>query len=139
MNTRVKISSVFVKFMFVFAMLIFSGSAVSGSGTGKVVQLHWWEGKWSLLVEHEKMSDLADVECGSAGWLSLQKSHTHFTQIYAMLLAAKTAGQQVKLITDGCAEGYAKLNHYGLKVHRLFYERLKVVTNSRLCVATRSL
>ena len=32
----------------------------------------------------------------------------------------------------------AKLNHYGLKVHRLFYERLKVVPVKLQCVATRA-
>ncbi|MEY3760678.1 MAG: hypothetical protein RIR39_2169 [Pseudomonadota bacterium] len=31
-----------------------------------------------------------------------------------------------------------KLKHYGLKVHRLFYERLKVVLVKLQCVATRA-
>ncbi|MDM3871231.1 hypothetical protein QSV34_07665 [Porticoccus sp. W117] len=93
------------------ALLVLFGYAYAASGTnsGKITNLRWYEGHSGLLVKQEEMSDLGG--CGRADYYILSDQHPYFDQVYALILSAHIAEQPLSIAVDGCLQGISKIKH----------------------------
>ncbi|MDR6985119.1 hypothetical protein J2X32_003776 [Rheinheimera pacifica] len=90
----------------------FNTAAAGSVDAGDINFLLFYKGHSGLLIKHQYQID-AD-NCGRRDYYILPDNHPHFSQIYALLLAAQTAGKKVSFNTDGCHEGIPAIVHVGL-------------------------
>jgi hypothetical protein len=89
-----------------------SASAASGSNTGRVTTLLWYEGHDGLLVRQVGMTDLGG--CGRSDYFILDSQHVFFKEIYAALLSAHLSDLQVQISVSGCVQGISRITHVQL-------------------------
>jgi hypothetical protein len=83
--------------------------AATGSNTGRVTTLLWYEGHDGLLVRQDGMSDLGG--CGRGDYFILPRSHESYKEVYAMLLSAHMADQPLQITVTDCHQGISKIRH----------------------------
>lgn len=86
-----------------------SSFAATGSNVGSVYSMTWYEAHDGLLVRQTGMTDLGG--CGRADYFILDRSHIHFKETYALLLAAHMSDQPVSIDVDGCHQGISRIRH----------------------------
>jgi hypothetical protein len=94
---------------FLGTVLSSSALAASGSNGGQIYTLMWYEGHDGLLVRQTGMTDLGG--CGRADYFILDRTHIHFKETYALLLAAHLTDQSVLIDVDGCSQGISRIRH----------------------------
>lgn len=77
--------------------------------TGQIKQLHFWETVDGLLVIHQNM--INPDACQRNDQYILDYNHRFFKEIYSMMLSAHFAGQPMKLVIDGCYQGFPRIAH----------------------------
>jgi hypothetical protein len=91
------------------AAQISAATAATGSNTGRINTMLWYEGHGGLLIRQEGMSDLGG--CGRGDYFILDSGHEFFKEIYAMLLSAHLTDQQVQISIMDCAQGISRIRH----------------------------
>lgn len=88
---------------FCLSLINFNATAGGYVDAGDINVLLFYKGHDGLLLKHQFPSD--PDKCGRWDYYVLPDNHPHFQQIYAMLLAAQTAGKKVSFYVDGCHQG----------------------------------
>jgi hypothetical protein len=83
--------------------------AASGSNTGRINTMFWFEGHDGLLVRQDGMTDLGG--CGRGDYFILSSQHVFFKEIYAMLLSAHLSDLQVQISVTDCTQGISRITH----------------------------
>ena len=83
--------------------------ASSGTSTGRIVTMLWYEGHTGLLVQTETMSDLGG--CGRSDYYILDETHPYFKEMYALILSAHFADQPLSLSIQDCSQGISRIRH----------------------------
>lgn len=83
--------------------------AASGSNTGRITTLLWYEGHSGLLIRQEGMTDLA--ACGRADYYIVDDSNPRIKDIYAMLMLAYTTENPVSITVSECTQGLGRVRH----------------------------
>jgi hypothetical protein len=91
------------------ALLTCSATAATGTNTGRVHTLLWYEGHGGLLIRQEGMSDLGG--CGRSDYFILDRAHESFKEMYAMLLAAHLSDLPVQITVTDCTQGLSRIRH----------------------------
>jgi hypothetical protein len=81
----------------------------TGSNTGRVHTLLWYEGHGGLLIRQDGMTDLGG--CGRSDYFILDRFHESFKEIYAMLLAAHLSDIPVTVTVTDCVQGLSRIRH----------------------------
>ena len=81
----------------------------TGSNTGRITTLLWYEGHTGLLVRQEGMSDLGG--CGRSDYYIVDTSHPNMKEIYAMLLLAYSSDLPVNITATDCTQGISRVRH----------------------------
>jgi hypothetical protein len=81
----------------------------TGSNTGRITTLLWYEGHQGLLVRQEGMSDLGG--CGRSDYFIVDNSHPNLKEIYAMLLLAYSSDVPVGITVTDCSQGLSRVRH----------------------------
>jgi hypothetical protein len=81
----------------------------TGSSTGRITTLLWYEGHTGLLVRQEGMSDLGG--CGRSDYYIVDTSHPNMKEIYAMLLLAYSSDLSVNITATDCTQGISRVRH----------------------------
>ncbi|MDR6984492.1 hypothetical protein J2X32_003136 [Rheinheimera pacifica] len=90
----------------------FNAAAAGSIDAGDINFLLFYKGHSGLLIKHQYQID--PDNCGRRDYYILPDNHPHFSQIYALLLAAQTADKKVSFDIDGCLEGRPAITHVGL-------------------------
>lgn len=98
--------------LFFMSAISFKILAAGGVDPGDINFLLFYKGHSGLLIKHQYHID--PDNCGRRDYYILSDSHPHFSQIYALILAAQTAGKKVSFNVDGCHEGIPAIVHVGL-------------------------
>jgi hypothetical protein len=104
--TRIKLAAAAISLAAVCAS---TSWAATGSNTGRVHTLLWYEGHGGLLVRQDGMSDLGG--CGRSDYFILDSQHEFFREIYAMLLSAHMSDQPVQITVTDCVQGLSRIRH----------------------------
>jgi hypothetical protein len=91
----------------------FSAVEAGSVDAGDINSLLFYKGHTGLLIRHQSQID--PDNCGRKDFYILPDDHRHFSQIYAMLLAAQTAGKKVSVTINGCYEGMPAIIHVALE------------------------
>ena len=83
--------------------------AATGSSTGRITTLLWYEGHTGLLVRQEGMSDLGG--CGRSDYYIVDTQHPNLKEIYAMLLLAYSSDLPVSITATDCTQGLSRVRH----------------------------
>lgn len=86
-----------------------SAYAASGSSSGKITTVLWYEGHTGVLVKQEGMSDLG--ACGRSDYYILDDKHPYFKEIYSLILSSHISSQPLWLHIDGCIQGISRVKH----------------------------
>ncbi len=102
------------KIFFIFILSIsglfsLATNAASGSSSGKITNIYWYEGHTGVLLKQEGMSDLGG--CGRADYYILDEEHPFFKEIYSLILSAHIASQPLHLNLNGCVQGISRIKH----------------------------
>lgn len=97
---------------FLICVVSLNAAAAGSIDAGDINFLLFYKGHSGLLIKHQYQID--PDNCGRRDYYILPNNHPHFSQIYALLLAAQTAGKKVSFNIDGCVEGIPAITHVGL-------------------------
>ncbi|NOU52142.1 hypothetical protein HG263_16555 [Pseudoalteromonas sp. JBTF-M23] len=75
----------------------------------KVNQYQFYKTHTGLLIRQAAMVD--PDKCGRKDLYILDKSHPHYSEIVALVLAAHIAEQPLALYLDGCVQGLPAISH----------------------------
>jgi hypothetical protein len=92
-----------------FVLLASPASAATGSNTGRLHTLLWYEGHRGLLIRQDGMTDLGG--CGRSDYFILDRMHESFKEMYAMLLAAHLSDIPVQITVTDCVQGISSIRH----------------------------
>ena len=96
-----------------FLALMSSFAAADGSApAGDINTIYFYEGHTGVLIQHSFMSD--PDKCGRQDFYILPDTHSHFKEVYALLLAAQTAGKKVSFTLSGCHQGIPAIRNVAI-------------------------
>ncbi len=90
----------------VFILLVLSIPSIAGQWTDarKVKKLYPHGDSAGLYVQLDASTVNPDT-CGNVDWYFISKNNSMQGQVFALLLAAKKTGSDIKLYIDGCGQG----------------------------------
>ena len=100
---------IFILVFFYSSIFCYSANSASGSSSGKITTLLWYEGHTGVLVQQESMSDLGG--CGRSDYYILDDTHPYFKEIYSLLLSAHISLQPLSLYLDDCIQSMSRIKH----------------------------
>lgn len=86
------------------ALSAFAAQAGGVTQPGRLHNVQVWPAHNGVLLQHENM--INPDGCGRSDHLLLRPSDPFFKEMYAMLLAAHTAGKPVQIHVSGCDQNF---------------------------------
>ncbi len=100
---------IFILMVSVIGLLNNDATAGTGSSTGLIKTILWYEGHQGVLIVQDGMSDLGC--CGRSDYYILDDQHPNFKEIYSLVLAAHMSNQPLALYIQDCSQGISRIKH----------------------------
>ena len=95
-----------------FAFFCQVSSADESIPAGDINTIYFYLGHTGALIKHTTMID--PDSCGRKDFYILPDTHSHFKEIYSLLLSSQMANKKVSFTISGCHQGIPAIKHVAL-------------------------